>query len=128
MELAMMPDYTPSELQSDGNAVINIMGGVGQALGFLMATVLGFLGFKQAISDGNYISLFASGAVLALVFMGILYLFVKKNVHKDLSAKEQEIEDKADAGKPQQKKVQFFGWERLDAVDMIMEGFGIGGK
>ena len=31
-------------------------------------------------------------------------------------------------GKPQQKKVQFFGWERLDAVDMIREGFGIGGK
>ena len=70
--VAMMPDYTPSELQSDGNAVINIMGGVGQALGFLMATVLGILGFKQAITDGNYISLFASGAVLALVFMGVL--------------------------------------------------------
>ena len=31
-------------------------------------------------------------------------------------------------GKPQQKTVQFFGWERLDAVDMIREGFGIGGK
>ncbi len=101
--VAMMPDYTPSELQSDGNAVINIMGGVGQALGFLLATVLGFVGFKEAISSGNYISLFASGAVLALIFMGILYMFVKKNAHKDLSAKEQAIEDKADDGKPQQK-------------------------
>ena len=79
------------------------MGGVGQALGFLLATVLGFVGFKEAISSGNYISLFASGAVLALIFMGILYLFVKKNAHKDLSAKEQAIEDKADDGKPQQK-------------------------
>ncbi len=27
-------------------------------------------------------------------------------------------------GKPQQKKVQFFGWEKLDAVDMIRKEFG----
>lgn len=104
--VAMMPDYTPSELQSDGNAVINIMGGVGQALGFLMATVLGALGFKEAITQGNYISLFASGAVLALVFMAVLYMFVKKNAHKDLSAKEQAIEEEKGEVKKEKIKIK----------------------
>ena len=123
--VAMMPDYTPSELQSDGNAVINIMGGVGQALGFLMATVLGILGFKQAITDGNYISLFASGAVLALVFMGILFLFVKKNVHKDLSAQEQAIEDKED-GKPEKKiKIKNLDMSKGEKRSLIFCLFGL---
>ena len=31
--VAMMPDFTPSELRGEGNAVINIMGGVGVVLG-----------------------------------------------------------------------------------------------
>jgi hypothetical protein len=44
-----MPDFTPSHLQSDANAVINIMGGGGQMIGFVVGTiataVVGLLGF-----------------------------------------------------------------------------------
>ncbi len=48
--VSLMPDFTPSELQSDANAVINIMGGVGQMVGFVVgtiaSTICGLIGFK----------------------------------------------------------------------------------
>ena len=47
--VSMMPDFTPSALQSDANAVINIMGGIGQMFGFVVgtiaATLVGLFGF-----------------------------------------------------------------------------------
>ena len=49
--VSLMPDFTPSALQSDANAVINIMGGVGQMVGFVIgtiaATLVGILGFAE---------------------------------------------------------------------------------
>jgi len=47
--VSLMPDFTPSALQSDANAVINIMGGIGQMVGFVIGTIatglVGLLGF-----------------------------------------------------------------------------------
>ncbi|MBQ7741244.1 MAG: MFS transporter [Eubacterium sp.] len=47
--VSLMPDFTPSALQSDANAVINIMGGIGQMIGFVIGTIatalVGLLGF-----------------------------------------------------------------------------------
>lgn len=52
--VSLMPDFTPSHLQSDANAVINIMGGIGQVVGFVIGSiataVVGLLGFT-AMSD-----------------------------------------------------------------------------
>ena len=49
--VSLMPDFTPSHLQSDANAVINIMGGIGQMVGFVVGTIstaiVGLLGFTQ---------------------------------------------------------------------------------
>lgn len=49
--VSIMPDFTPSHLQSDANAVINIMGGIGQMVGFVIGTVatalVGLLGFTS---------------------------------------------------------------------------------
>ena len=48
--VSLMPGFTPSELQSDANAVINIMGGIGQMVGFVVGTIAstacGLIGFK----------------------------------------------------------------------------------
>jgi MFS family permease len=38
-----MPDFTPGHLQSDANAVINIMGGIGQMVGFVIGTLAALL-------------------------------------------------------------------------------------
>ncbi|MCM1544376.1 MAG: MFS transporter [Ruminococcus sp.] len=47
--VSLMPDFTPSNLQSDANAVINIMGGIGQMVGFVVgiiaSTICGLIGF-----------------------------------------------------------------------------------
>ena len=52
--VSLMPDFTPSNLQSDANAVINIMGGIGQMIGFVIGTIatalVGLLGFT-AMAD-----------------------------------------------------------------------------
>lgn len=49
--VSLMPDFTASNLQSDANAVINIMGGIGQMVGFVVGTiataVVGLLGFTS---------------------------------------------------------------------------------
>lgn len=49
--VSIMPDFTPSHLQSDANAVINIMGGIGQMVGFVVgiiaSAIVGVLGFKE---------------------------------------------------------------------------------
>ncbi len=54
--VSLMPDFTPSSLQSDANAVINIMGGIGQMVGFVVGTIsavivglLGFTSMKEAL-------------------------------------------------------------------------------
>lgn len=54
--VSLMPDFTPSSLQSDANAVINIMGGIGQMVGFVVGTIatavvglLGFTGMHEAL-------------------------------------------------------------------------------
>ncbi|MBQ6420695.1 MAG: MFS transporter [Clostridia bacterium] len=52
--VSLMPDFTPSHLQSDANAVINIMGGVGQMFGLVIGKVavfaLGLFSFNATFS------------------------------------------------------------------------------
>ena len=49
--VSLMPDFTPSSMQSDANAVINIMGGIGQMVGFVIgiiaSSLVGILGFSH---------------------------------------------------------------------------------
>lgn len=53
--VSLMPDFTPSKMQSDANAVINIMGGIGQMVGFVVGTiaaaVVGLVGFTTLANN-----------------------------------------------------------------------------
>ena len=66
--VSLMPDFTPSPLQSDANAVINIMGGIGQMLGFVIGSIatalVGLLGFT-ALHDALRAKTNTLGQVLA---------------------------------------------------------------
>ncbi|MBQ6163632.1 MAG: MFS transporter [Clostridia bacterium] len=175
--VSLMPDFTPSHLQSDANAVINIMGGIGQMVGFVVgtiaATVVGLVGFStlsenlkaktntlgqilaldadgnvllkwadgvdksiyegtrqfsnflaqskdKLIVDGqtvcekavklgadgqpiyvNYVPVFIVTALIALICLGILAIFYKKNRQYDITA----TEDAAVEEKPAEKKI-----------------------
>ena len=68
--VALMPDVTPKPLRSQGNAIINLCGGIGGAIAFVIYTVVLF---GERLS--NYIIIFASvGAGMLLLLAGFLAL------------------------------------------------------
>lgn len=75
--VAIMPDFVPAKYQSDGNAVVNMVAVVFSIISSMAATILGLFGFQQAIAEGNYISVFLFGSILALLCLVIITVFVK---------------------------------------------------
>ncbi len=66
--VALMPDVTPKPLRSQGNAIINLCGGVGGAIAFLIYTIALF---KPSIN--TYVIIFAAvGAGMLLLLAGFL--------------------------------------------------------
>lgn len=75
--VAIMPDIVPPKYQSEGNAIVNMTAAVASILAGFAATILGAMGFKEAISSGDYTTVFIFGAVLALALFVIAWLTVK---------------------------------------------------
>lgn len=71
--VALMPDVTPKPLRSPANAIINLMGGVGSALAFIIYTV-GFF-----MSENPYIGIFACVGGGMLLLLACFLLLVKEN-------------------------------------------------
>ncbi|MHA1297573.1 MAG: MFS transporter [Promethearchaeota archaeon] len=44
--VSLMPDFVQPEHRSKGNAIINLMGGVGNAIGYFLSLLLGLLGLQ----------------------------------------------------------------------------------
>ncbi len=105
--VALMPDYTPSELQSDGNAVINITGGVGQLIGFVIGSIVSAIGFKEAIDNGDYTAIFVAGAIICVLCMLVVFSYVRKHgKERDLSSQLQQAEENAETDAPAKKKIK----------------------
>lgn len=79
-----MPDVTPKPLRSQANAIINLCGGAGGAIAFIIYTVA--LMFPLTVN--TYTIIFASVAAGMLLLLGGFLTFVKE---KKLVAKCQEI-------------------------------------
>ncbi|MCL2254474.1 MAG: MFS transporter, partial [Lachnospiraceae bacterium] len=71
--VAMMPDFTPNNLRSKGNAVINLLGAVGGAYALVMIMI-----FTGDDPHQDYFLLFLSIAILMLVSATILFLTIKE--------------------------------------------------
>jgi len=85
--VALMPDLTPPSMRSEGNAVINLMGGVGSAVGMVAGTIAIilcglFTGLtSEQIKANETVSfpyVFAIGAVIMIIGMLVLLFFVKE--------------------------------------------------
>lgn len=63
--VSLMPDVTPSPLRSPGNAMINLVGGVGGGIGFIIYTVTFLLNMK--VSTQYWIIFGVLAAALAIV-------------------------------------------------------------
>ncbi len=76
--VALMPDVTPKPLRSQANAIINLMGGVGGAVSFLIYTIVLFNTKLE-----NYVIIFASVAGGMLLFLaGFLALVNERKMVK----------------------------------------------
>lgn len=75
--VSLMPDVTPSPLRSPGNAMINLVGGVGGAIGFLIYTITFMFDAKLTLSSQYWIIFGAMAGALALVLV-LFILFVKE--------------------------------------------------
>lgn len=93
--VALMPDVTPKPVRSQGNAVINLCGGIGGAIAFLIYTVVLF-----GENLYNYVIIFGSVAAGMLLLLAGFLAFVreKKMVAKCREiCKEYGIDDEEDA-------------------------------
>lgn len=68
--ISLMPDLTPEPLWSKANGVINLMGGVGSIIAFLV-------GGRIANSLGRGAT-FAMGSIITVIAVLVLFLFVKE--------------------------------------------------
>lgn len=75
--VAMMPDFVPSELRGDGNAVINIMGGVGVVLGTVAGKVVNmFISADNVQATRN--TVFVFGAIVMIICLMVVVFLVKE--------------------------------------------------
>ena len=68
--VALMPDITPKPLRSKGNSIINLMGGVGFAIGYLCIMFL---------SKNSEVAPFIVVSVIMLICLGIMLWKVREN-------------------------------------------------
>ena len=109
--VALMPDVTPKPLRSQANAIINLCGGVGGAIAFLIYTVVLF---GQRLE--NYVIIFGSvaGGMLLLLAGFLALVNERKMVAKCQEiCKEYEIDDFAEGENPEAERF---------AEELIAEG------
>ena len=75
--VAMMPDFTPSEIRGDGNAVINIMGGIGVVLGTVAGKIVGAI-MPDASESVIRNNVFLFGAIVMVICLFVVVFLVRE--------------------------------------------------
>lgn len=99
--VALMPDLVPSELRGEGNAVINIMGGIGVVLGTVSGTIIELLtGNKDELYVRNQVFVF--GAIVMVVCLLVVVFLVREPDNR--ITKEESLMRKAEYEATKRKK------------------------
>ncbi|MBR6780028.1 MAG: MFS transporter [Clostridia bacterium] len=137
--VALMPDLTPPALRSEGNAVINLMGGIGSAVGMVAGTIgvalcVALGGYsKETINADETLSfpyVFAIGALVMIAGMLVLLFFVKEpdsriklqgeaNAYADAKARKAAEKEAKKAEKAARKAVKLSKGERKSLLFML---------
>lgn len=136
--VALMPDLTPTELRSEGNAVINLMGGAGSLVGLVAGTlVVAIYGAvtglpSDQIAEEDYFPyVFLIGSIIMLLGMLVLLFFVKepdsrltvaaeKNMVADEKARRQAEKEARKAEKAKIKAEKLSTGERVSLIFMLL--------
>ena len=137
--VALMPDLTPPELRSEGNAIINLMGGIGSAVGMVAGTIgialcTLFAGYSKAeIKADETVSfpyVFIVGSLVMVIGMLVLLFFVKEedtsirlkgdaNQYADQKAMKKAQKEAAKQKKAELKAIKLSGGERKSLAFML---------
>lgn len=136
--VALMPDLTPTELRSEGNAVINLMGGAGSLVGLVAGTlVVAIYGAvtglpSDQIAEEDYFPyVFLIGSIIMLLGMLVLLFFVKepdsrltvaaeKNMAADEKARRQAEKEARKAERAKIKAEKLSTGERVSLIFMLL--------
>ncbi len=77
--VALMPDVTPKPLRSQANAMINLMGGIGGAIAFLIYTIA----LIKPAQYYTYTIIFAAVAFAMLALLAFFIAFVRERKLKE---------------------------------------------
>ena len=128
--VALMPALTPSHLCSEGNAIINLMGGVGSVIGMVAGTLvsaiyLGVTGVKVTTENEQFTSfpyVFLLGAIVMIIGMLVVRIFVKEpSSLEEVAANNQYMDEKAakKAEKAARKAEKLSKGERKSLIFML---------
>ena len=133
--VALMPALTPPELRSEGNAIINLMGGVGSVIGMVAGTVVGAVytlvtntkvtALNEQSTSFPYV--FLVGAIVMIIGMLVVRAFVKEPSSKIEieAARNQALDEKAqlkaekEAKKAAKKEQKLSKSERKSLICML---------
>lgn len=138
--VALMPDLTPPSLRSEGNAVINLMGGLGSAIGMIAGTVAILIcttftdiSKAQIVADEtlSFPYVFAIGSVVMIIGMLVLLFFVKEadtsiklkgeaNAYADAKARKQAEKEAKKAEKAARKAIKLTSAEKRSLIFMLL--------
>lgn len=137
--VALMPDLTPPALRSEGNAVINLMGGLGSAVGMVAGTIAIALCtlFTGATSEQikanetmSFPYVFAIGSIVMIIGMLVLLFFVKEedtsikikgeaNAYADAAARRKAEKEAKKAEKEARKAIKLSKGEKRSLAFML---------
>ncbi len=128
--VALMPALTPPELRSEGNAIINLMGGVGSVIGMVAGALVSAVyllvtGTKVTAENEQFTSfpyVFLLGAVVMIIGMVVVRLTVKEpSSLEDVATKNQIADEKAakKAEKAARKADKLSKGERKSLIFML---------
>lgn len=128
--VALMPALTPSHLRSEGNAIINLMGGVGSVIGMVAGTLVSAIylattGVKVTAENEQFTSfpyVFLLGAAVMIIGMLVVRIFVKEpSSLEEVAANNQYADEKAakKAEKAARKAEKLSKGERKSLIFML---------
>ncbi len=128
--VALMPALTPPHLRSEGNAIINLMGGVGSVLGMVAGTLVSAIfllvtGVKVTAENEQQTSfpyVFLLGAIVMIIGMLVVRIFVKEpSSLEEVAATNQAMDEKAakKAEKEARKAEKLSKGERKSLIFML---------